>query len=173
MTRTSAPLKQLVLASMFVAIEVVLNSILVLQFQTMKLSFAFIVIALTAQLFSPYWTASIAAIAYTIGMILFPKFGFFPGFILTAFLTGLVFGIFLQRTPSFIKIMISSFIVTMGLNLLLNSLWLHIMYQINWSVLLTTRTVQEVITFVIYVVVLTVIFRSNIITIIQKRSHLD
>lgn len=48
MTRTSAPLKQLVLASMFVAIEVVLNSILVLQFQTMKLSFAFIVIALTA-----------------------------------------------------------------------------------------------------------------------------
>lgn len=117
-----------------------------------------------ATLFSPWVTAGSSALANILGMLLFPKFTFFPGFVLTAFLVGLVFGYaFHNQTPRLSHILLSNLIVTMVLYLGLNSLWLHLMYQTPWLPLLSGRFVQELITFPVYSVLLFLLFKVSIV----------
>jgi len=152
--------------------QIILGSLLSIQFLTTKIAFAFIVVAITARLFSPLVTAGSTALAYFLGMLLFPKFTFFPGFILTAFLTGLVFGYAFQHQTSLVRILIANFIVTFILNLFLNSLWLHIMYMTPWVALLTTRLIQEIVTFTCYSVFLVILFKVPVINQLTTRFNL-
>lgn len=146
--------------SVLIAMQVVLGSFLSIQFLITKITFSFIVTAIMARLFPPRLTAVATTMSSLIGMLLFPKFSFFFGFLITAGLTGYTFGkLFYQKPVALWRILLASFIVTMGWNLLLNSLWLHIMYGMTWNVLFATRIPQELISFVIYSVLITVIFR--------------
>ncbi|WP_235995466.1 folate family ECF transporter S component [Secundilactobacillus yichangensis] len=146
--------------SVLIAMQVVLGSFFSIQFLITKITFSFIVTAIMARLFPPKLTAAATALAYLIGMLLFPKFSFFVGFIITAALTGYTFGeLFYQKPVKLWRIALASLIVTMGWNLLLNSLWLHIMYGMTWNVLFTTRVPQELISFVIYTVLISVVFK--------------
>ncbi|MDY1543428.1 folate family ECF transporter S component [Lactiplantibacillus pentosus] len=166
----SLTVKRLPLLGMLVAMQVVLGSLLTIQLLLTKISFTFIIIALTARLFSPLVTAGSAAFANLLGMLLFPKFTFFPGFILTAFLTGLVFGLAFQQQTNLPRILTANFIVVFILNLFMNSLWLHIMYMTPWSVLLTTRLIQEIVTYVCYTVILIAVFKVPILTKLTTRD---
>lgn len=146
--------------SVLIAMQVVLGSLLSLQFLITKITFSFIVTAIMARLFPPKLTATATTMSSLIGMLLFPKFSFFVGFLITAALTGYTFGkLFYQRPVTLWRIALASFIVTMGWNLLLNSLWLHIMYGLTWNVLFATRVPQELISFVIYTILISVIFQ--------------
>lgn len=162
--------KRLPLLGMLVAMQVVLGSLLTIQLLLTKISFTFIIIALTARLFSPLVTAGSAAFANLLGMLLFPKFTFFPGFILTAFLTGLVFGLAFQQQTNLPRILTANFIVVFILNLFMNSLWLHIMYMTPWSVLLTTRLIQEIVTYVCYTAILIAVLKVPILTKLTTRD---
>jgi len=169
---TTTPVKSLTTLGVLTAMQIVLGSLLSVQFLTTKIAFAFIVVAITARLFSPLVTAGSTALAYFLGMLLFPKFTFFPGFILTAFLTGLVFGYAFQHQTSLTRILIANLIVTFILNLGLNSLWLHLMYLTPWLALLTTRGIQEVVMFICYSAVLIVLFRVPIINQLTARFNM-
>lgn len=166
----SLTVKRLPLLGMLVAMQVVLGSLLTIQLLLTKISFTFIIIALAARLFSPLVTAGSAALANLLGMLLFPKFTFFPGFILTAFLTGLVFGLAFQQQTNLPRILTANFIVVFILNLFMNSLWLHIMYMTPWSVLLTTRLIQEIVTYVCYTAILIAVFKVPILTKLTTRD---
>ncbi|MFC6182400.1 folate family ECF transporter S component [Lactiplantibacillus daowaiensis] len=169
---THSSIKSLTLLGVLTAMQIVLGSLLSIQFLTTKIAFAFIIVAITARLFPPLITAGSTALAYFLGMLLFPKFTFFPGFILTAFLTGLVFGYAFYRQTSLTRILIANFIVTFILNLFLNSLWLHLMYLTPWSVLLTTRFIQEVVTIIIYTAILVILFKVPILNQLTERFNL-
>ncbi|WP_076635610.1 folate family ECF transporter S component [Lactiplantibacillus plantarum] len=161
---SSLTVRRIPLLGALIAMQLILGSLLSIQLLLTKISFAFIIIGLTARLFSPLVTAGSSAISSLLGMLLFPKFTFFPGFILTAFLTGLVFGYAFQHQTS-----LTRFIVVFILNLFLNSLWLHLMYLTPWSVLLTTRMIQEVITYVCYSVILIALFKIPILNQLTAR----
>lgn len=160
---TQSLVKKVSLLGVLTAMNLILGSLLSVQFLTTKISFAFIIVALTARIFSPLVTAGATGLAYFLGMVLFPKFTFFPGFILTAALTGLTFGLAFQHQQTLLRILAANFIVVFIWNFILNSLWLHMMYQIPWPVLLTTRFIQEIVTYVIYTAVLVVLFKVPIL----------
>jgi len=168
---THASVKSITLLGVLTAMQIMLNSLLSVQFLTTKIAFAFVVVAITARLFSPLVTAGSTALAYFLGMVLFPKFTFFPGFILTAFLTGLVFGLAFYRQTSLPRILLANFIVLFILNLFLNSLWLHLMYLTPWSALLTTRFIQEIVSYIIYTSVLIVLFKVPVINQLTTRFN--
>ena len=155
--------QKITLLGVLTAMQIVLGSLLSVQFLTTKIAFAFIIIALTARLFSPLVTAGSTALAYFLGMLLFPKFTFFPGFILTAFLTGLTFGYAFQHHTTLLRILGANLIVVFIWNFILNSLWLHTMYLTPWTVLLTTRLIQEIVTYIIYTAVLIGLFRAPVL----------
>ncbi|MFB9768496.1 folate family ECF transporter S component [Lactiplantibacillus modestisalitolerans] len=170
---TAPTLKKITLLGILTAMQIVLGSLLSIQFLTTKIAFAFIIVAITARLFSPLVTAGSTGLAYFLGMVLFPKFTFFPGFILTAFLTGLTFGIAFYHQTSLGRILIANFIVVFIWNFVLNSLWLHIMYLTPWGALLTTRFIQEVVTYICYTSILVVLFKVPIINQLTTRFKLQ
>jgi len=170
---TTHTIRKITLLGILTAMQIILGSLLSVQFLTTKIAFAFIIIALTARLFSPLVTAGSTALAYFLGMLLFPKFTFFPGFILTAFLTGLTFGLAFQHRTSLFRILLANLIVVFVLNLLLNSLWLHIMYMTPWSALFATRIIQEIVTYICYTLVLIVIFKVPVLNQLTTKFKLQ
>lgn len=147
--------KKLVSVSLLIAINIILTRHLSIQNELFRLSFNFVPIALTAALYGPVTAGLANLIADTIGMVLFPFGSFFPGFSLTAFLTGYVFGIFLYKKPINLKsITLASFLVAVGIGLGLNTIWVSILSGASYLALLGVRGVQALITFVAYVLVL-------------------
>lgn len=171
--QTVTTVKKITLLGLLTAMQIILGSLLSIQFLTTKIAFAFIIVALTARLFSPLVTAGSTGLAYFLGMLLFPKFTFFPGFVLTAFLTGLTFGIAFQHTTSLRRILLANLMVVFILNFILNSLWLHIMYITPWNVLLTTRFIQEIVTYIIYTVILVMLFKVPVLNQLTSRFKLQ
>lgn len=151
--------RTLALISVLTALQVIVGSLLSIQFLTTKIVFTFVVLALSAQLVGMWPTAISAVLANLLGSLLFPKYAFFPGFILTAFLVGLTYGYFLQVRVTWGRIIAANFVAMLGFNLILNTLWLHLLYHIRIPVLLATRLPQEIIMFVVSTVMLVGLFR--------------
>ncbi|MBT8812092.1 folate family ECF transporter S component, partial [Lactobacillus delbrueckii subsp. bulgaricus] len=73
--------------------------------------------------------------------------GFFIGFTLTAALGPMIYGFFLYKQPIQIWRVIASVIcVTVICNIGLNTLWVSMMYGINFMVALSSRILKEMIT---------------------------
>ncbi len=125
-----------------VAAEIVLSRFLSINAWNIKIGFNFVPIVIAAMLFGPLPAAAVAAMGDFLGAVLFPIGPYFPGFTLTAFCTGLVFGIFLheKRTPG--RILAAVAINQLVFSLLLNSLWISILYGSPFLPLLSTRIIQ-------------------------------
>ena len=88
-----------ILCGLFIALQVVLGRWLAIDVVFMRISFVFVPIALGGAILGPLWNGLICVAADIAGFVLFPGQGaFFPGFTLSAFLTGYTYGFFL-KTP--------------------------------------------------------------------------
>ena len=125
-----------------VAAEIVLSRFLSINAWNIKIGFNFVPIVIAAILFGPLPAAAVAAMGDFLGAVLFPIGPYFPGFTLTAFCTGLVFGLFLheKRTPG--RVLAAVAINQLVFSLLLNSLWISILYGSPFLPLLSTRIIQ-------------------------------
>lgn len=99
-------------------------------------------VVIAAIMFGPLMAGIVAALADFIGAILFPIGPYFPGFTLTAFLTGLSFGIFLYKKQSTVRILGTVAINQLLLSLLLNTFWISILYTSPYGAVLATRIIQ-------------------------------
>ncbi len=124
------------------AAEIVLSRFLSINTWNLKIGFAFVPVALSAMLFGPLPTAAVAALADLLGAVLFPIGPYFPGFTLTALLTGLLKGVFLCRRQTPGRIAVSVLIEQMLFSFLLNSYWITVCYGSPFVPLLGTRIVQ-------------------------------
>ena len=84
----------------------------------------------------------VAALGDFLGALLFPIGTYFPGFTLTAFLTGCVYGFFLYKEQNWPRIIAAVGINQLILSLFLNTLWISILYGSPYGPLLATRLVQ-------------------------------
>lgn len=141
--------KKLVLASLLLAILIVVERLVSVQTQFLRVSFAYVPIMLCAILLGPAWSGGIAALGDVIGALLFPKGAFFPGFTLSALLTGLIHGFFLYNTKNnrqfLFRIIISTLTVLVFIHIGLTSLWLVIMYKKAFIAFASTRVVAAAI----------------------------
>ena len=108
------------------AMEIVLNRFLSINAWNLKIGFSFVV----------------AALGDFVGALVFPIGPYFPGFTFTAFLTGAVFGFFLKGKTSVPRVLAAVGINQLILSLLLNSLWISVLYGSPYLPLLSTRIVQ-------------------------------
>lgn len=119
---------RLVIIALLIALEILLTRVLAINTPTMRISFGFLPPAIIGMMYGPLW----AGAAYTIGDILggyiFLPMAPFPGFTLSAFLTGLVFGLlFYNKEPSLKRCIIASALVSFIINLILDTIWLFIL----------------------------------------------
>lgn len=130
-------MKTITYMSLFIALEVILTRFLAIQTPIVRISFTFLPIALSAMLFGPLFGGIAAALADLVGMMLFPSGPFFPGFTLTAFLTGVIYGLFLYKKPAtLVQISLAVIVVTVVITLGLDTVWLWLITgQGIWAIL--------------------------------------
>ena len=153
--------KKLVTIALMITIEIILTRFLSIQTPFFRLSFGFIPVVIVAIMYGPLFAGVGSVIADFIGIMLFPIVGaYFPGFTLTAFLAGLVYGIFLyNRKKNLWQIVAAAFIVTVILQLGLDTLWLQMITGQGYLALLPVRVLRTLIMLPLQVICIQVIVR--------------
>ena len=142
MSKARFSTRMLTTLALLTAIEIVLSRFLSVNAWNIKIGFSFVPVVVAAILYGPIAAGIVAALGDFVGAILFPIGTYFPGFTLTAFLTGCVFGLFLHKKQSWPRIIAAVGINQLVLSLFLNTLWISILYGSPYGPLLATRVVQ-------------------------------
>lgn len=132
----------LVTLSLLIATEVVLNRFLSINAWNLKIGFSFVPVAIAAIMFGPIAAGLVGALGDLIGALLFPIGAYFPGFTLTAFITGVILGLFLHKKQTVLRIVLAVGINNLIFSLFLNSLWISILYTSPYLPLVATRVIQ-------------------------------
>jgi len=134
-------LRSQMLVAMFAAMQVIaMSPLLTIKQPTQNFSFSFVFQAATGMLFGPVAAAMQGAVVDVVQWLVFPTGPYFPGFTLTAVLSGCVYGCFFYRTRvSWIRALCAKGLVNLFLNSGLNTLWIVILYNRAVGVILPAR----------------------------------
>lgn len=158
MSKSGKNIKMLVVIAMMIALEVVLSRFLSIPISpTLKFGFNFVPVCVAAYLYGPVASLLVGGLGDLLGALLIPSNTFFYGFTLTAALTGLVFGVFLNKKYSFLRILFGVLVVQIALTIFLDSLWFNIYYGTPYTVMLVTRAIKAGVMVVVQCVTLNLI----------------
>ena len=128
--------------AMLIAIEVILSRFLSINAWNIKIGFGFVPVVIAAVLYGPLAGGIVGALSDFIGALLFPIGTYFPGFTLSSFLMGVVFGLFLYKKQSWLQGLAAVGINQFILGLFLNTFWISVLYGSPYVPLLATRVFQ-------------------------------
>ncbi len=158
MSKSSKNIKTLVVLAMMIALEVVLSRFLSIPIgTTLKFGFNFVPICVAAYLYGPVASLIVGGLGDFLGAVMFPSNTYYYGFTLTAVLTGLVFGLFLHKKYSFLRILFGVLVVQIALTIFLDALWFNIYYGSPYTVMLATRAIKAGVMVVVECVTLNLI----------------
>ena len=163
--------KKLIQISLLIAIEVILTRFCSIQTPIVRIGFGFLPIAIIGMMYGPLSAGIAYAIGDLLGMALFPSGSFFPGFTLTAFLTGATYGLFLYNKPkTWPRIIGSVLTVCLVLNLGLDTYWLSILMGKGYLALLPTRIIKAALMIPVQTLIIGIIWKKVVIRFV-KISH--
>lgn len=146
--------------SLLIALEIILSRFCSVSAWNMKIGFNFIPVVIAALLYGPLTAGIVAGAADFLGAVLFPVGIYFPGFTITAFLTGSFYGIFLYKKRSILRIFCSVLFSQIVFSLFLNSLWISVLYNSPYLPLLAARTIQCMIAGPVKFVVISILVKG-------------
>ena len=138
-------IKKIAYLSVLVALEIVFSRFLSISAWNIKIGFTFLPTVITGLLFGPVEAGIVAALSDFIGAILFPTGAYFPGFTITALLSGLCFGLCLKNNQSIPRIILAV-VLNEILSLFLNTLWISVLYGSPYVPTMVTRLAQVAVT---------------------------
>ena len=142
MSKQKFSTRTLTTLAMLIAIEVILSRFLSINAWNIKIGFGFIPVVIAAVLYGPLAGGIVGALSDFIGALLFPIGTYFPGFTLSSFLMGVVFGLFLYKKQSWLQGLAAVGINQFILGLFLNTFWISVLYGSPYVPLLVTRVFQ-------------------------------
>ena len=152
--------KKLIQISLLIAIEVILTRFCSIQTPIVRIGFGFLPIAIIGMMYGPLSAGVAYAIGDLLGVALFPTGSFFPGFTITAFLTGIVYGVFLYNKPkTWPRIIGAVLTVCLVINLGLDTLWLSILMGKGYIALLPTRIMKAVLMIPVQTFIIVIIWK--------------
>lgn len=139
-------LRTIAITAMLIAVAVVLGFYTIQLTEFIRIGFAFLANELGGMLFGPVVGALMGGLIDVVKYLVNPVGPFFPGLTLSAVLTGLVYGMVLYRRPLSIKrIIVANSLVSVFINLLLNTYWMSILYGNAYMALLPARAAKQII----------------------------
>ena len=152
--------KMLVTASILIAMQVVLSRFLSINAWNLKIGFAFVALFVAAYFYGPVFCAGVAVVSDVLGALLFPSGAFFPGFTLTALLTGLLYGCMLYKKQTGGRILLTILADQLILGLVINTFWISILYGTTFSAAAATRIFQCLIMIPVEYVTITLLMKK-------------
>ena len=125
---------------MLLALKLVLGLFTVNVSSLLKIGFSFLPIAAAGALFGPVVGGVVGAVGDVLGYFISPTGPYFPGFTLNAFLSGFLYGLVLYRKAvKPVRTVAAKVLVMLVVNMLLNPLWLMVLYGKSFFVIFSTR----------------------------------
>ena len=141
--KLSSP-KTLTGAAMLVALYTILSIFTIKLSTTWEIGFAYLALAVCGMLYGPVVSGIAGAVGDTLGFIVSPNGSFFPGFTLSAFIMGFIYGLILYKRPvSLRRVFFVQLIVMVVCSLILTPMWLNMMY--GTSLIALPRIIRNVI----------------------------
>lgn len=139
-------LKDVVLLGIMIAIKVALEQFKV-GTATLQVGLGFIGSVMLGYYFGPLWGFVGGALSDLVSSAIFGNLGgFFIGYTLTAAMGPMIYGLFFyQKKVRIWRVIAATIVVTVVCNIGLNTLWVHLMYNVNFMAALSTRIVKEMI----------------------------
>lgn len=160
--------KKLIQISLLIAIEVILTRFCSIQTPIVRIGFGFLPIAIIGMMYGPLSAGVAYAIGDLLGVALFPTGSFFPGFTITAFLTGIVYGVFLYNKPkTWPRIIGAVLTVCLVINLGLDTLWLSILMGKGYIALLPTRIMKSVLMIPVQTFIIGIIWKKVVVRFVK------
>lgn len=159
--------RKMIILSLFSAISIVLTRLLAFYIplfgsNDVRISLGDIPIMLAGLIFGPLSGALTGLVSDIIGATLLPAGPFFPGFSLSAMLVGAIPGLlknFIFRSTRFPHLLMIILITELISSVLLNTLWLSMIFSIPYSVLLFPRTLITLIMVLVYASILQLLLK--------------
>ena len=138
-------LRVITFCGLMAALAIVLNYVASIQIGPyVRIGFSNVPNVIVDFLFGPAVGGIFAGVLDILKLMLKPSGAYFPGFTLSAVLGGLIYGFAFYRKPVSVKrVFLANLIVKVFDNIILNSLWLHIMYGKALAALLPARIVSN------------------------------
>ncbi len=109
---------------MLIAVQIVLSRFLSIQTPIVKLGFGFVPVMFAGALYGAKGGALVGAVSDLLGALLFPTGAYFPGYTLTAALSGALYGFLLRDEHNIVRIMLAYAITLITVTLGLNTFWI-------------------------------------------------
>lgn len=136
-------IKMIAIIGIMIALEIVLHRFISIQTPTVQIHFGFIPIVFVAIFYGPLYAGLAWAIADVLGVLIFPTGALFFGFTITAFLSGIIFGMFLYKSKSnIVNTIIAVLIINLFFTLLLDMFWIYLITGRGFMILLPERIVK-------------------------------
>ena len=155
---TKKQIVQMVMTAFLIALKVVLERFLSYSVWNSRIGFSFIAVAFAAAMYGPVTAMLVGGIGDIAGALLLPSGPYFFGFTLTAVLTAFCTASFIYKNATVVKIAVSVLINQIFGSVLLNSLWISIVFGVKYWASIPTRLIQSVIMTVIQIVLITILF---------------
>lgn len=153
--------QQITLLAIVLAGRIVLSYVPSLSFGTYaEIGFGFIGTAFSGILFGP-WYALIVSVANDLITSLLHGKNFFLGFVISAALGGFIYGKLLWRQPfSWLRAFLTVLLVTVVINLGLNSLWIKMMFNEAWVAFMPLRIGKNLVSLPLNTLMLGLVFKN-------------
>ena len=112
---------------------------------SLKIYFSFLVVGLGCMCYGPCVGMMAGAIIDSVGFLL-SSYGepYFPGYLVTAVLSGFIYGVLLyKRKPTLLRIIVVRLIINYGSNVLLGSVWKAMLYGKGYLYYLTSGAIKN------------------------------
>lgn len=147
--------KSLVILSLLMALNIVIGFFTVTVTPTLKIGFSFLANAVAGYLFGPIPAALSAGLCDILKYLMRPDGPYFPGFTISAFMGGLIYGLFFYKKKiTMIRCIGAKTFISVFVNMGLNTLWLSILTSKYFLVLLPLRVTKNIVAIPFEVVIL-------------------
>lgn len=148
---------RLTTSAMLLALSVILGFFKIPLSQASEIRLQFLPVAIEGVLFGPLYGAIVGGLSDTLCYIVRPTGAFFPGFTISAIIQGIIYGVLLKKERGLPRIILAQALDTVIVSMLLNPLWLMMLYGTGFVALFTSRIVKVLIMFPINTVLLAVL----------------
>ncbi len=152
-------LRTLVFAALICALSIVVGAFYVVVGDSLRVYFTFFITAVGCAVYGPLLGLLVGAVTDTLNYMLFPSGAYFPGYLLSEMLAGLVYGLFLYRKKiTVLRLFSAKLIVNYVINVGLGSLWNQILYGKGYLYYMVKSMIKNSLLLPVEVILLAALF---------------
>ena len=162
-------IQRLTISAMLLATSVIFGLFKIPLSQVSEIRLQFLPVAIEGTVFGPLYGGILGGLSDILCYMVRPTGPFFPGFTVSSILQGVIYGLILKRDQSIGRIMIAQALDTVIVSLILNPVWLMLLYGNAFIPLFLSRLVKVLVMYPINTMLLIAVIRP---TVSISKAHL-